>query len=477
MEACPQRGRFRVIVRTDLPAIGGSTMMIYHSRGRAASAARRGPRRAALWATALIAPLAGLGLARPAAAQPVTYCRDIAPIVQTYCQACHRPGGIGPFSLMTYDDAKRWSGLISDYTSRRIMPPWKAAEGYGEFQDSQRLTDTQINLIGRWARTGTLLGDPKDLPPPREFNDGWSLGVPDIMLDICPGGFPVPAKGGDIFRAFVVPNSSDEDIWLSGMEIMPGDHDRVHHALIYLDPSGKSAALDAAAPGPGFPSSDLFSALSPRVLLDMYLHGMTPHCLEPGTAWKIPAHAYLVVDMHFRTDGQPHTDHSQIGLYLARGPIDKRVRLGVVGTEHFEIPANDPAYRVKATSGPVPQDITVYSVYPHMHYLGKQMKGTAILPGGVPLPLLWIPDWDEHWQLMYTFKDPQRVPAQSHIDVEAIYDNSEDNLQNPNSPPIPVHFGGLSTDEMCFFYYRYTVDAEHLTQGQPVDNDGLEIKF
>ncbi len=434
---------------------------------------RRAPRPAALPVAALGALLACLALpAAGAPDPPITFTRDVAPILQANCQTCHRPGGIAPFSLLTYDDAKSMAEAIQYFTGQRIMPPWKAADGYGEFQDSRRLTDAQIQTLSDWVDAGTPEGDPKDLPPQRAFLDGWTLGTPDVVLELGET-FTVPAQGGDVFRAFVLPFHPRHDFWLAALEVLPGDRQTAHHALIYLDPAGKSPALDAASPGPGFSPGVLFS---PRVLLDAWVSGSVPHLLPAGTAFQIPAHSYVVIDMHYRTNGVAHQDHTRLGLYFAHGPIDKRVRMGVVGTENFAIPANNPAYTVHANSGPLPRDITVHSVFPHMHRVGKEMKATATLPGGIARPLIWVRDWDDHWQLSYAFKEPRKLPATSRIDIQAIYDNSSDNPHNPNYPPIPVKFGGLSTDEMCFFYLRYTVDDEHLLQDQRIDEDGLEIK-
>ena len=401
-----------------------------------------------------------------------TYSLDVAPILQENCIECHRPGGLGPFSLMTYEDAKDNAQIVKESTAARRMPPWRAAEGYGEFRNDRRLTRSQIDTIGRWADGGTPEGDLRDLPPPRQFVQGWRLGTPDLVLD-AGADYRVRPSGGDFFRSFVLPFNPKEDVWVSAIEVLAGTPGIVHHLGIYIDPLRKSQALDKADPGLGYSGDAVFM---PNITLDFWTPGSTPRFLEPGTAWRIPANSLLVMDIHYTPDGQLHMDRTRIGLHFAKGPIDKRVRFGAVGNQTFKIPAGADHYEVTANRK-LPIDIHLVSGWPHMHYLGKEMKVWATLPGDAVAPLVWVPDYDLHWQTIYVLKDPLALPRGARIQLTAYYDNSAANPENPHPKPRDIYFGQRAKDEMCFFYFNYTVDAEHLTKGQVVDPDGLELRI
>jgi hypothetical protein len=211
---------------------------------------------------------------------------------------------------------------------------------------------------------------------------------------------------------------------------------------------------------------------SPSILIDCWTPGGTPRFLAPGTAWKIPAGAHLVMDVHYSPNGQPQLDRTRIGLHFARGPIDRRVRFSQFGNTSFAIPAGAARHEV-AAGKELPRDLHRVSGWPHMHWLGREMKVTATLPGGMAEPILGVPDYDFHWQLVYVLKEPPGLPKGSRIDLIAHYDNSAANHHNPNRPPRTVGFGERTRDEMCFFFH-YTVDEEHLTQGKVDEHDGIE---
>jgi mono/diheme cytochrome c family protein len=422
----------------------------------------------------LAAALAQLGapLSAPSdtSVAAVTYSRDVAPILRNRCVECHREGGLAAFSLTSYDDARDNAPLIRGVAENRLMPPWKAAAGYGEFINDPSLTQEEIDAIGKWVDAGTPEGNPEDLPPPRELPKGWRLGTPDLVLD--PGAdFPVRAKEGDLYRSFVLPFKPDEDVWISAIEVSPGDSAVVHHLGLIIDPKGKSPALDRASPGLGFPGGPGFM---PNIVLAFWTPGNTPRFLDPGTAWRIPAKSNLVLDIHYRTDGRPHLDRTRIGLYYAKGPIDKRVRFGAVGNSTFAIPPGAKRHEVTSRRR-IPRDIHLVSGWPHMHYLGREMKVWAVLPGGENAPVVWVPDFDTHWQSVYILKNPLSLPAGSYVELEAFYDNSADNPLNPRRKPKTVYYGQRARDEMCFFYFNYTVDDESLTEGRAVGFDGIEL--
>jgi hypothetical protein len=394
----------------------------------------------------------------------LTFSRDIVPILQANCQECHRPNGIGPFPLLTYSEVKPFAPLIKEYTERRIMPPWKAVEGYGEFKNDRRLSQKEIEIVGRWVDAGAPEGNPLDGPSPIQFPEGWQLGTPDLVLD--PGGdFKVKKSGRDVYRSFVLSFNPEEDVWISAIEVIPGAQEVVHHVGIYLDTEGVTPNLDDRSPGLGFPTGSSFIY---DKILDLWTPGGTPDFLAQGTGLKIPANSYLVMEVHYAPARQMYLDRTRIGLYFAKEPVDKQVRLGVVGNRSFEIPAGARNHEVTARQR-IKRDIHLVSVWPHMHNLGKEMKVWATLPENTTQPIIWVQDYEFNWQQVYAFKEPLALPRGSSINLVAYYDNSEDNLKNPYRNPRTIRFGQRAKDEMCYFYYYHTVDAEHLTQGQVVE--------
>lgn len=418
--------------------------------GRPVAVAETTPFGCAIRATAPVA------VAKPT----VTYTRDIAPIMQASCQGCHRPGEVGPFSLLTYDDAKAWAGLIKDYTHRRAMPPWKPAEGFGEFQDVRRLSDAQIRTIARWVDEGAPKGDPNDMPPPRKFADGWMLGTPDLVLD-AGEPYEVAAEGPDVYRNFILPHTPEKDQWVRAVEVRPDQRAVVHHVIVYVDPRGKSLALDEKDPGPGYSSSGGGVGFFPAQFLGGWAPGNTPRFIPAGMALKIPAGAKLVLQVHYHKNGKALKDRTKIGIHFTDEPVRKQVRALPVLNFGLSIPPGEPRHEVKAKT-PISRDVTLYSVIPHMHLLGREMKLTASLPDGTTKPLVWIKDWDFNWQETYVFKEPIRLPQGSRIDLTAYYDNSSGNPNNPNNPPKVVTWGEETTDEMCLAFFGFTLDDEDL---------------
>src|SRR5918993_31335 len=172
----------------------------------------------------------------------VTYHKDVAPLLQKHCQTCHRPGEVGPFSLLTYKQAVNWAEDIKEYTANRKMPQWKPTEAAFAFHDERKMTDAEIKTLASWVDGGTPEGDPKDAPSPLKWTDDWALGKPDLILS-PDDDFHLGASGGDNFRCFVLPTKFDEDKYIIGYEVRPGNPRIVHHTLNYWDITGKAREL------------------------------------------------------------------------------------------------------------------------------------------------------------------------------------------------------------------------------------------
>ncbi len=402
-------------------------------------------------------------LALPAAAGPdgVTYSRDIAPLLAANCQACHRDGQIAPFPLTSYDDAYARRQKLLRTVERRKMPPWPPVPEHGDFVGERRLADADIARLRAWVQAGAPEGDPRDLPAARIFPALWSAGDPDAVLTPAVA-FDVPSADRDLYRCFVVPTAFAEDRYVSVAEFLPGDRRIVHHVIGYVT-SGQAEALDRAEPGPGY---TCFGGPGFRAhgSLGGWAPGAPPTAMPDGVGMLLPAGASVVVQVHYHNrTGTTVRDLTRVGLRFARATVDKRVRVIPVLNREFLIPAGAERHVVR-TSYTLPPTWHMHAIgiSPHMHLLGREMRVTVTYPDGTSRPLIYIDDWDFHWQGSYTFRTPVPLPGGSRIDVEAVYDNSPRNRRNPTLPPRDVRWGQGTADEMCIAFVRTTVDAERL---------------
>jgi hypothetical protein len=388
--------------------------------------------------------LMGAGVAR---AEGPTFNKDVAPILWKNCAGCHRPGEVGPFSMLTYKDAAKRAGFLQEVAESRRMPPWKAEPGFGEFHDERRLTDAEIRTIAAWAEAGAPEGDPKDLREPPKFPEGWQLGTPDLVLKV-PQSFEIPAVGRDLYRCFVIPIPIESDRTVAAVEFRPGNRKVVHHALLFLDSTGAGRRKDEADPGPGY-SSFGGPGILPTGGLGGWAPGAMPRFLPDGMG-KLPRKGSdLVLQVHYHPDGKPEVDQSVVGIYFTKTPARKLVGGLAVRSRTIDIPAGEKRHHVTAQSAPLPVDAQAIGISPHMHYVGKEMKAIAETPDGRTIPLIWIKDWDFNWQGQYQYRSPITLARGTVIKLDAYYDNSTENPRNPSSPPKHVGWGEQTTDEMC----------------------------
>jgi tetratricopeptide (TPR) repeat protein len=387
-----------------------------------------------------------------AAQPPLTFNRDIAPIVWARCASCHRPGEIGPFSLLTYDDVRRHATQIAAVTARRIMPPWKPAAGKGEFQNDRRLTDQELQSIQQWIASGAPAGDAADLPPMPNWADGWRLGSPDVIVRM-PEAYTVPAEGSDVFRTFVLPIPGSAPRYVRAVEFQPGNARVVHHANLGVDRTRSSRQLDARDPAPGYEGSMERDARYPEGQLLGWTPGQAPHPVAPGTQWRLEPGSDLVIQLHLQPTGKPETVQATVGLFLTDVP-PTRTPVGLrLGSETIEIPSGAPQY-VVSDAYRLPVDAEIVAVQPHAHNLARRMEATASLPDGTTRWLIAIDDWDFRWQDVYRYATPFVLPKGTTIAMRYTYDNSAANPRNPHHPPSRVVWGQNTTDEMGDFWVQ-----------------------
>lgn len=386
-------------------------------------------------------------------AQPrLTFNKDIAPIVWTRCAPCHRPGAIGPFSLLTYDDLKRRTAQIALVTSRRIMPPWKPEAGKGEFQNERRLMEPELQSIQQWIANGAPEGDAADLPPMPTWQEGWQLGTPDLIVTM-PAAYAVRADGPDVFRTFVIPIPVSRPRYVGALELHPGNARVVHHANLGVDRTRSSHLLDLRDPEPGYEGSMERDARYPEGQLLGWTPGQAPHPAPEGTDWRLEPDSDLVVQLHLQPTGKPETVQVTVGFFFTDTP-PTRTPLGLrLGSETIDIP---PGVRdfVVADRYVLPVDVEVLAVQPHAHNLARRMEATATLPDGSTRWLISIGDWDFRWQDVYRYANPVVLPKGTTISMRYTYDNSADNPRNPHRPPARVVWGQNTSDEMGDFWMQ-----------------------
>jgi peroxiredoxin len=408
----------------------------------------------------------------------VTYYRDVAPILQERCQGCHRPGEVGPFSLTNYEQAVNWSSDIKDFTQNHKMPPWKPTEGL-TMHGERKLTEKEIMTLAAWVDGGTPEGDRKDAPAPKKFPEGWQLGKPDLVLTPS-ADFQIGPNGDDLFRCFVLPTTLPEDVYVSAVEVRPGNPRVVHHALLFIDGRGKGRQLEEAERdkrlpdsvldrGPGYSTGMGGIGFIPQGGLSGWAPGNIGYRLPDGTGFSLPKNADVIMQIHYHRDGKLEKDRTQVGLYFAKKHVDTPWKGLLIPGIFDTIPPGKSDYKV--TGGIiVNQDCILRSVMPHMHMVGKEIKVTFTPPEGAKQTLIAVKDWDYNWQETYFLKEPLPIKRGTRLEVEAIYDNSTANPLNPFSPPQDVNWGEQTTNEMCFIFLGATSDDKPgLIKFEPTD--------
>ena len=397
---------------------------------------------------------------KPADHSPVTYSRDIAPILQARCVECHRAGEIGPFELASFDDASGWGEMIAEVVREERMPPWHANPKHGKFANDRSMPAHERELIYKWVENGCPQGNPADEPKPRQFTGGWQLPrQPDLVLSM-EEPFTVPANAGPEgvrYQYFRVPTNFTEDKWISATEVQPGNRSVVHHTILYVQPPGAKERDD-------------------WIFLSAYVPGLRHDPMPARSAKRIPAGSTLLFEMHYTPNGSVQQDTTSVGLVFAdEKQVDKEVITTEIGNERLEIPPGESNCVVTATSRPTNQELTLLSLSPHMHLRGKAFRYELVLPSGERETLLDVPAYDFNWQTRYRLAEPRRLPIGSVIYCRAVYDNSEANLANPD-PTKTVRWGQQSWDEMMLGFFDVVLprDDQRKAGKKPV-RTGLDV--
>ncbi|HTL18403.1 MAG TPA: tetratricopeptide repeat protein [Patescibacteria group bacterium] len=383
----------------------------------------------------------------PAPRGTLTFNKDIAPILFDHCAMCHRPGQSAPFALLTYPEVSKHAKEIADVTGRRYMPPWLPEPGYGDFVGARLLSTAQIGMIRQWVAEGGIEGKLSDLPPLPTWNENWQLGEPDLVVTM-PEPYTLPANGKDVYRNFVIPIPLAARRYVKAVEFRPGTPKIVHHAFIRFDRTRESRQWDARDPEVGFSGLHTPStAEAPAGHFLSWQPGKRISEVPNGLSWMLETNTDLVLQLHLQPTGKPERIQSSVGFYFTdQPPTNTPAKIWLLSYD-IDIPANDANYVLK-DSYVLPADVQVLGLLPHTHYLGKELQSYAILPGGARQWLLRIKQWDFNWQGDYRYVKPVFLPKGTTIKIEFTYDNSTNNIHNPNQPPQRVRYGLQSTDEM-----------------------------
>ena len=361
--------------------------------------------------------------------QPISYSREIAPLLQKNCVGCHSPGQIGPFAMSSYKKVKGWSAMIEEVLLDRRMPPWHADPHHGTFSNDRTLTAAQAHTLLDWIQQGCPRGDGEDLltnAAPAALT--WMLGQPDFVAAL-PKLQEIPATGAQRYRYldsdFVMP----EDSWLRAAVVRPDNAKVVHHIIVrvlYPD-SYKDAPKEA-------------------YLFTTWVPGLTQSEFPVGTGMFVPKGSRFNFEVHYTTTGEAQTDQSEMGLYIAKEKPERRLEVRASETRDFEIAPGErdsqhfSHYCFK-------RDAVIYDLSPHMHLRGSWFKFQLLYPDGRRETVLSVPQYDFNWQTSYRLVEPKRVPAGTWMLCTGGHDNSAKNPNNPD-PTQPVKWGLQSWDEM-----------------------------
>ncbi len=393
-----------------------------------------------------------IGRVRDQQESDITYSNQIARIFQSRCVECHREGQIAPFAMTEYEEVAGWGEMIAEVIEEQRMPPWHADPAHGEFANENRLTTEEKQQIFAWVQAGCPEGDPADLPEPIAYHEGWYLpGGPDEVFYMTEEPVTISAEGTEPYRYYTVDPGFTEDKWVTLAEALPGNPAVVHHIIVFVQPP-KSEARDHG-------DSRLLVGFAP---------GTRPQPMKPGWAKRVPAGSKLVFQMHYTPIGTEQTDRSMIGLvYCDESEVTHRAVTTNAATHDFVIPPQAKDFKV-VSEKTFDRETLLTSLFPHMHMRGAAFKYELTTPDGKKEVLLDVPVYDFNWQNHYILKEPKLIPKGSKLVCTALFDNSIDNLANPD-PTKEVRWGDQTWEEMMIGWHDI---AYPIAQSSNADDGG-----
>jgi hypothetical protein len=403
------------------------------------------------------------------AGKPVTFAKDIAPILQAKCQECHRKGSMAPMSLVTYEETRPWAKSIRQRVITQQMPPWHIDKTVGvqQFKNDMSLSEEQIKQIVQWADAGAPLGDPKDMPAPKQWpvDNEWKaakdLGQPDLVIKSEP--YTMAAHHQDVWWRPVSNVPLTEPRWVRAVEIRPGSpagRKITHHAVAYLAQDDPDSIL---------PDSD--ADLRGRAMLMEWAIGKGYDLYRPDTGKLILPGSQISWDVHIHAVGEEIRDHVELGIWFYPKGQEPKHRTYLTAFQAIKGRERNKQVDVPPNSVVEFQNFTVLkqaamleNFQPHMHLRGKAMAVEAILPDGSTQVVSYVGKFNFNWMTNYIYADDAApvFPKGTMIRVTAWYDNTRANPNNPD-PDQWVGFGDRTVDEMghAWMNVTYLSDQEY----------------
>ena len=409
-----------------------------------------------------------------------TFTQDIAPIVFENCVPCHRTGGAAPFALTTYQKVNRKRNTILDVTQSGYMPPWPADRSYTHFLGEKYLTEEEKEMIKDWVRGGAPEGDPSLLPELPELTALSNIGIPDTTVWF--DSIFIDGNNKDRFYLATLPIELEGDRYVRTMEFLTNENNLVHHMngrLLNYEEGEKASItegerwldleVDSNTYKREFPKLKLATdnGTQPRRIHSAvnYLPGVEASIYPKGIGgFEMKRKSILIADdIHYGPIPKGKWDYSRVNIFFMDSPPERPINEVMIGTNGgtpiippLVVPPNEVTHHVSFL--PIDRDISVLTINPHMHLLGKSFKAYALTPSQDTIRLIHIPAWDFRWQYFYTFPTMLKIPKGSVVYVEAVFDNTTSNPNNPYQPPREIseryEFGGAgmrTTDEMLQF--------------------------
>lgn len=393
--------------------------------------------------------------------EKINFETNIKPILTKHCVNCHQNGGIAPFALDNWADVDARAIMIGAVTTSKYMPPWRADTSFQHYKNENYLSKTEIELIQQWIQNE----QPRGIVERRKEKGSQQNKVKKKQgTEIQIGfnrAFVIKGENKEEFRFFHMPSKIKENGYIQSIEFVPGNKKQVHHSRIMIDTTQSISGIDGLSEED---SSILKYQTKP--LADPFLFGWVPGndkiIFPKGIGKKIYANSDFILNVHYVPSPIQVVDSSSIIIQLSDEPIEREAQTLTLTENNI---SNQPfiIYPNKKSTfymrSPVLQDsISLISIMPHMHLLGKSFKSYAITPDGNVLPLVHVPSWDFNWQTTYQFTKFTLLPKGSVIYAEATYDNTNENPLNPYKPARTVGYGWGSKDEMMnliLYYVKY----------------------
>lgn len=388
---------------------------------------------------------------------PVTFHREIKPLLDRHCNDCHMADSIAGFAMDTYSGVRPLAQILAATVEARTMPPWLPSKDCQTFKHARHLDEEQIALFRQWADDGAPEGDPADAPDPIPSGPVETFGEADYVVNMGLDYKPTPVREGSVddYRCFVIDPELDEDKFINGFVTHPGNDAIVHHVLLYSVPesaAGRLAELEGEDGRPGYTCFGSTKINSAR-LISGWVPGMLPIRFQNRHGIKMPAGSRLVMQMHYNTVyDKEGTDRTTIDLHYV-DPATTPIELAIVPLlqGNFLLPAGDPDVEVQATADAIPIPVTLHGIVPHMHLLGKSID-VKYVKDGDEMCLIDVPEWDFNWQGFFLYEQPITLPAGYRPVLTCRYDNSPEN-QADGRQPTNVTWGDGTYDEMCLVYF------------------------